>query len=100
MVDVLKKIYDLRQERGWSIYKLAEESMLTQSTISNMYTRKTLPSLTSLNQICDAFGITLSEFFDEKTNDTKEQSMLYFFRKLNEKDKNTVINLAQFLTKS
>ncbi|MEG9430211.1 MAG: helix-turn-helix transcriptional regulator, partial [Christensenellaceae bacterium] len=65
MIDVLERILELKNERGWSLYKLADEAMLTQSTLSNMFTRKTMPSLYTLNQICEAFGITMSEFFND-----------------------------------
>ena len=71
MVDILQRIIDLREERNWSEYMLAEKSGLTQSTISSWYRKEMLPSIPSLVRICDAFGITLSQFFLE--ND--EQSL-------------------------
>ena len=61
----LEKIDKLRIQRGWSIYKLAEEAVLTQSTLYNLYSRKAEPKLSTLRAICDAFEITLSEFFDK-----------------------------------
>ena len=61
-MDILEKITKLRLERGWSVYKLADEAGLTQSTVSNMFSRKTTPSISTLSQICDAFGLTLSQF--------------------------------------
>lgn len=64
-MDILKKIDNLRKERGWSINYLAMEAMLTQSTLNNLYTRNTEPKISTLRAICDAFGITLSEFFNE-----------------------------------
>ena len=67
----LEKIDRLRVQRGWSIYKLAEEAILTQSTINNLYARKTEPKLSTLRAICDAFDITLSEFFKEESNDSE-----------------------------
>ncbi len=67
----LEKIDKLRVQRGWSIYKLAEEAILTQSTLNNLYSRKAEPKLSTLRAICDAFEITLSEFFAEEDN-TKE----------------------------
>lgn len=69
-MDILEKINKLRLERGWSVYKLAEESGLTQSTIANMFSRKTMPSISTLTQICNAFGISLSEFFSDNKNET------------------------------
>jgi len=100
MIDVLKRINDLRKARGWTIYKLAEESMVAQSTMSNMFTRKTLPSLYTLNQICEAFGITLSEFFDDGVTFSEETRILSLFRVLSEKDRKTVLALAEHLRKN
>ena len=47
-MDILKRINQLREEKGWTMYKLADESMITQSTLANMYTRNTMPSLSTL----------------------------------------------------
>lgn len=62
-MDILERITQLRKERHWSEYQLAEKSGLTQSTISSWYRKNMLPSIPSLSKICDAFGITLSQFF-------------------------------------
>lgn len=59
-MDILKRIVDLRTERNWTEYQLAERSGLTQSTISSWYRKNMLPTIPSLSKICDAFGITLS----------------------------------------
>ncbi|MBQ8747972.1 MAG: helix-turn-helix transcriptional regulator [Clostridia bacterium] len=63
MKDVLAEIVKLREARGWSEYQLAEKSGLPQSTISSWYRKKALPSVTSLERICDTFGITMSSLF-------------------------------------
>lgn len=62
-MDVMKRIEDLRNERGWSTYRLAIASGLSVSTIANIYRRHTIPSLATIEAICNAFGITLSQFF-------------------------------------
>ncbi len=64
-MDILGKIVQYRMERNWSEYQLAEKSGLTQSTISSWYRKNMLPTIPSLSKICDAFGITLSQFFLE-----------------------------------
>ncbi len=66
-MNVLKKINKLRMDRNWSIYRLSLESGIPQSTITNMFNRETLPSITTLEMLCRAFGISLSEFFAEDT---------------------------------
>ena len=42
---------------------LAKESKLNESTIANIYRRNNVPTVATLEAICKAFGITLSEFF-------------------------------------
>lgn len=64
-MDILEKITKMRLERGWSEYELAERAGLTQSTISSWYRKNLIPSIPSLQHICDAYGITLSQFFRE-----------------------------------
>lgn len=64
-MDTKRKIKELMDERGWTIYELSKRSGLAQTTISNMWKRNTEPTIPSLRQLCDAFGITLSQFFAE-----------------------------------
>lgn len=66
MKDVLAAITVYRQARGWSEYELAERSGLPQSTISSWYRKNMVPTLPSLEKICAAFGITLSQLLAEE----------------------------------
>ena len=63
--DILATITEYREERGWSEYQLAEHSGLPQSTISSWYRKNMIPTIPSLEKICAAFGITLSQLFAE-----------------------------------
>lgn len=63
LINVLERITFYRKQKGWTEYQLAEESGLTQSTISSWYRKDMLPSIASLEKICNAFDITLSHFF-------------------------------------
>ena len=62
-MDVLDRLRRLMYERDWTEYRIAKESGLSQSTISNMFYRNTIPSIPTLEIICRAFGITLAQFF-------------------------------------
>lgn len=62
-MDTLGRIRSYMQARDWSEYRLAKESGLSQSTITNMFNRRTAPSVPTLEAICSGFGITLSQFF-------------------------------------
>lgn len=65
MKDILSTITKHREDRGWSEYQLAERSGLPQSTISSWYRKNMIPTVPSLEKICTAFGITLSQLFAE-----------------------------------
>lgn len=65
MKDILATITAYREARGWTEYQLAERSGLPQSTISSWYRKNMLPTVPSLEKICQAFGITLSQLFTE-----------------------------------
>ncbi len=100
-MDVLEKIEKLRTQRKWSYYTLALESELTISTITNMFARKTQPSLKTLTAICKAFEITLSEFFDEDKSFTgytkEEQNLISKYRNLSQKEKEAVMSFIEKL---
>jgi len=71
MFNAQNRIRQLMAEREWTIYRLAQESGLSQTTISNIFKRNNQPSLPTVNAICDACGITLAQFFTE--NDAKSE---------------------------
>lgn len=99
-MDLLKKIDEMRQKRGWSYYTLALEAGLTQSTVLNMFSRGTQPSVKTLKAICNAFGISLAEFFeeDDKSQISREESeLLAKYRRLSEKEKEAVSALIDKL---
>ena len=65
MFNAQNRIRQLMAERGWTIYRLAQESGLSQTTISNIFKRNNQPSLPTVNTICEACGIKLAQFFTE-----------------------------------
>lgn len=64
-MDIHAKLKKLRDDRGWTSYQLAKQCELSESTIANIFKRNTVPSLTTLEALCNGFGITLSQFFAE-----------------------------------
>ena len=100
-MDVLERIYQLRTERGWSEYQLAEASEISQSTISSWYRKGMLPSIGSLEKICKGFGITMSRFFetgDETISLTSEQRrLLDGWERLTPKQRKSLIEFLENL---
>lgn len=75
-MNILEKIDKLRTARGWSVNNLATEAMLTQSTLNNLYARNAEPKISTLRAICNAFGITLAEFFADDELSAEEQRFI------------------------
>ena len=95
-MDARKKIRELMDERGWTEYRLAIASGLSQSTISNIFNRNTLPSLATLESICAGFGITMAQFFAEGklVELTEEQQRMFdMWSSLSKKQKETLAAL-------
>ena len=65
VVDVNQRIKDLLAERGWTPYRLAKESGLSDATVGNIFRRNTQPSISTLEAICSGFGISIAQFFAE-----------------------------------
>lgn len=100
-MDVLEKIKKMQEERGWSTYKLSLESGITQSTLSNMFSRGTCPTIETLELICEAFNISICEFFSdgEKTTylSNNERDFIKKYRALPEHEKNAIFALVNNL---
>ena len=96
-MDINRKIIDMCNERGWSIYELSLQSGITQSTLNSMLHRGNPPKIENLKCICEAFGITLSQFFleDESTEilTPKEKELVSLFRKLPEAKQQALLHL-------
>lgn len=62
-MNVVQKIRQLQNERNWTDYRLAQEANISQSSLATLFSRQTPPKLEMLQSICNAFGLTLSQFF-------------------------------------
>ena len=96
------RIRELMAERQWSEYRLALESGLSQSTISNIFSRNTTPSIPTLESICKAFGITLAQFFSVEDECAKlkkdEKDCLSYWGRLDPLEKQLTLAYMQALT--
>lgn len=97
MKDILATITKYREERNWTEYQLAERSGLPQSTISSWYRKNLIPTIPSLEKICNAFGITLSQFFAEGdavvSLTASQKKLLDRWSRLSEEQQNAVFLL-------
>lgn len=64
-MDILKRLKELQKLHGWSDYRIAKQAGLSSNTVSNIYRRGNIPSLATLEALCRAFDVTMSQFFAE-----------------------------------
>ena len=98
-MNVIQRIHELRKERGWSVNYLAMEAGLTQSTLSSMLGRNTPPKIDTLVALCNAFGITLSQFFLEEEEmeiiTKQEKELIVLYRSLSSDKKIALLELMK-----
>jgi len=78
-MDTNMRIRHFMNARGWTVYRLAIESRLSQATLANIFRRNTEPRISTLNAICITFGITLAQFFQEGTLVDLSDDQMYLF---------------------
>ena len=100
---IQRRIKELQNQRNWSTNKLANESGVSLATIISWYTKNATPSLKMLGSICDAFGITLAEFFNESSTrielTEEEKALLDEWVLLSPKEKEIVFSLIKCINK-
>ena len=98
-MNILNRITELRDERGWKNYRMAVEAGIGSATIVNWYKRKVTPSLEAIIALCDAFEITLSEFFNDKKERRSltdiQNELLDEFGQLNKDERRDVLQLIK-----
>ena len=101
-MDIRQRLIELQRQHGWSDYKIAKEAGLSPNTLSNIYRRGNTPSMVTLEALCKAFDITLSQFFAEGnmveiTPDLKE--LFDAWVNLTPDQKNAAINMLKAMKK-
>ena len=101
-MNVTRRIMELMQERDWTEARLARKCGSPYSTIYNIFCRNSIPSVATLECICNAFGISLSQFFaegDEAVLIEEQKELLERWKGLSEKQKQAILDLMTEMTK-
>lgn len=93
-MDTNQRIRQLMQERGLTEYRLALDSGLSKSTVSALLHRNTTPSVPTIEAVCRALGITVSQFFAEEGDslpvNEEQRLLLQRYAQLTETQKNII----------
>ncbi len=102
-MDIIEKLEKLRLSKNMSVYRLAELSGINQSTLANTFSRRTVPSIKNLELMCDAMGITLSQFFLEDESyeilTLKEKELIKNYRSIDKNIQQSIFTLISDIEK-
>lgn len=102
-MNVHERLQQLLKERKWTKRELAQVCGISNSTLSNIFCRNAVPSITTLKTICDGFGITLSQFFSENDKvelSTQQEELLEGWGRLGPEQKEAVLNVMRIMSGS
>ena len=89
-------------ERRWTQAYLAQMTGIAQSSLGRIMAKESLPSLPTLEKICEALDVTLSQFFCEGDPDdlTQPQSeVLAIWNDLSVQEQEVVLAMLRGLQK-
>lgn len=66
-MEVGKRIKQLREQKNYTINKLANAAGVSQSYLRDVELENKNPTISFLSLICDALNISLKDFFNEET---------------------------------
>ncbi len=97
---VRERITRLRLQKGVSEYKMSYDLGHSRGYINNISSGKTLPSMTEFFAICEYFGITPVEFFDDRAENPRlTKELLAAMGELDEADLSLTLTVVRRLLK-
>lgn len=96
-MNIGKRLRRLRNDKGLTGYELEKLTGISQSIISRYETGIIEPPISSLKIICDALGISLSEFFDVNTNPIVLKELVEYSLNLPSEKLKVLIQVAKYM---
>lgn len=100
---VPNKIMELCLKNEISRYQLSIKTGISQSALSDIVKKKNVPTLTTIERICEAFGITMAQFFTTDgsiSNLSEEQKViLRMWNDLKTEEKGFIRNCMESIKK-
>ena len=98
-----KRVKELCSKHKISKYRLAQLTDMSQTALGNIINKKSIPTVPTLERICDAFGISIAQFFageGMRPDLTDEQEeLLEIWDDLNADERRILMNFVQLYLK-
>lgn len=100
-MEIGERLRSIRKAKGLSIYKLSQDTGISQNHISDLELGRRKPSVETLKRLIVPLGITLSELFNENTEVSilteNERELVENYRTLPDNKSENLLNLSRLL---
>lgn len=101
---LIERIDRLRVEQNMTMYQLASKATLSKNTVKGIYRQDRFPNLQTLLRLCEAFGLSLAEFFSYESRgmeySKQEVELMRLFKALGETEREIVVRLVEVLARA
>lgn len=98
-MNVMERIDELCRQRNISKYRLSQITGISQSAFSKMARQQSSLSLETLQRICEAFGISMAQFFSEPGEypdlTAQQKQLLHFWTLLDGKKRDYALLMVE-----
>lgn len=99
-MNVIERINEIMKNQGLTDYQLAKLANLSPSTISNMRRRNNIPSVATLENICNSLNISLAQFFVDDEAETypvtpRQREFLDCYVRLSEEQQELIFEVTR-----
>ncbi|MCI8536906.1 MAG: helix-turn-helix transcriptional regulator [Hungatella sp.] len=98
-MNVMERIDELCRQRNISKYRLSQITGISQSAFSKMARQQSSLSLETLQRICEAFGISMAQFFSETGEypdlTAQQKQLLHFWTLLDGKKRDYALLMIE-----
>ncbi len=98
-MNVMERIDELCRQRNISKYRLSQITGISQSAFSKMARQQFSLSLETLQRICEAFGISMAQFFSETGEypdlTAQQKQLLHFWTLLDGKKRDYALLMIE-----
>ena len=75
MVDIVRKLENIRANRGLSVYKVTQLADISQQTYYSWIKENVMPSMTSLKKVCNVLGVEITDILTDDSDSLEFETL-------------------------
>lgn len=75
MVDIVRKLENIRINRGLSVYKVTQLADISQQTYYSWIKEDVMPSMTSLKKVCNVLGVEITDILTDDSDSLEFETL-------------------------